>query len=172
MASLYGDFNGSYQSFLPDGTISETPFDKFSGDILFRCHASIVAKAYSQLGAQNQYWQNQSLPGTTSYKYQLSILPATHGQDLSYYFYDEAIAVAAPNTIADVARKLQHYVRRFILGQDMEDWPEYGSTGLVAPAWMNITNEGLTAASGGDEADRTIRCPAIVGLFSNPGDGW
>lgn len=149
----------------------ETPFDEFSGDIIFRCHAEIAAKMYSELGPQSGYWKGSSF-SSSAYRYEVSIQPALHGQDLYYYFYNEAIAAGLPTLNAEVARKFQHYLRRFILGQDLEDWLEYSSTGLNNPSWMNVTSEGFQPVTGEDETDRATRCEHIVRLLSNPDDGW
>lgn len=136
--------------------------------MISRCELLTLAR-WTQ---RRKFWQTHTLPDTTLYRYELSILPTTHGQDLYYYFYDGFIAAAAPETIGPVVQKFQRYLRRFILGQDMEDWPEYGSTGLATPVWINMTDDSLTAASGGVEADRAKRCPSILGLFSNLDDSW
>lgn len=169
--SIYGAFNGSRSSFLPDGTVDMTPFDEFNNDIIFACHCEAAAKAYSRRGSQGDFWEHFGL-SSSSYRYQMSIPPALHAEDLSYWFYDQSIATYYPEVDGKIARTMQRYVRSFILGEELEGWPEYSSGEVDQPVWMNITSDGFHAVSGGDEAELARKCESIIDLFSNPRDGW
>lgn len=173
IGSLYGQPSNSTADTVPDGTPAPTVFDKFYGDIIYVCHSYLAAKLWS---AANQ--ETQSSPCAlrqkrhASYRYDQSILPALHGDGLSYCFFDDAIAAVGGTVVSDVARKFQHHVRRFILGRDLEGWPEFGSTGLQTPSWMNVTSDGFQTVIGQDEGLRAERCEAIVELLDNKADGW
>ena len=151
--------NDTYLSPPSNELPAQTTFDEFYGDIIYECHAYFTA----------EFW---SKDGLEAYRYDQSILPATHGDDLNYYFFDKVIAVSDPNVIQTIATKFQDYLRRFILGQDMEGWPEYSSKGRTSPSWMNITANGFEAIVGKVEIAKAHRCESIVKLLGRAADGW
>lgn len=102
----------------------------------------------------------------------MSIPPATHGDDLNYYFVDPVITALMPSLNTTTASTFQRYLKRFILGLDLQDWPEYASTGLNSPSYMNISVTGFQPVIGGSEVDLATECPRIVSFLSNPNDGW
>lgn len=160
--SLYGAFDGSVAGYAANGSVIATPFGEFGSDIICSCHSQMAAAA----------WSKQRSPLTRSYRYEISIPPALHGQDLNYYFYDPTVAAIDPTLDAQIARRFQSYLRRFILGHELEGWPEYSSTGLGSPWWVNITADGFDVVAGGDETDLSRKCSKIVELLSTQEDGW
>lgn len=172
IASLYGQASNSSGATLPGGTPAPTVFDKFYGDIIYECHSYFAAKMWSRATAKPPSRPCSPPACFASYRYDQSILPALHGGDLNYYFYDAAVAAADKSVVPAVARKFQHYLRRFILGRDMEDWPEFSGTGLQTPSWMNVTREGFQVVVGEDESARAQRCEEIVKLLNKTQDGW
>ncbi|OAA77518.1 esterase [Akanthomyces lecanii RCEF 1005] len=173
IASLYGQPSNSAAGTLPGGVPAPTVFDKFYGDIIYECHSHLAARLWSA-ATQKEHSSPCAPPQKryASYRYDQSILPALHGGDLNYYFFDAAIAALDKTVVPDVAREFQHHVRQFILGRDLDGWPEFGGTGLQTPSWMNVTSEGFRAVVGKDESVRAKRCEAIVELLSNTEDGW
>lgn len=154
------------------GLPAQTVFDKFYGDVIYECHSYFAAKHWSKSGSSGK--STTCAPGTAaeSYRYDESVPPATHGDDLNYYFYDKVIAAVNPVVVEKTALQFQSYLRRFILGEDMDGWPEFSSSGLESPSWMNVTADGLKAVVGEDEAVRAKRCETVLTVFGNKADGW
>lgn len=150
IANLYGNEKGF-----------QTSQDKFYGDIIYECHSYLAAKYWADITPKCAPTKFQS------YRYDQSIPKAFHGDDVNYYFYDEVLAKLNPSIVTPVAKSFQNYVRRFLLGKDMEDWPEFGTE----MKWMNITADGFKPVVGKDEATRAKRCDQIVDLLQN-NDGW
>jgi hypothetical protein len=63
----------TYLSPPSNGLPAQTTFDEFYGDIIYECHAYFTA----------EFWPNN---GLEAYRYDQSIPPAIHGDDLNYYF--------------------------------------------------------------------------------------
>ncbi|ETN37303.1 uncharacterized protein HMPREF1541_08294 [Cyphellophora europaea CBS 101466] len=176
LEEMYGTYMNQ-TSFTPDGDITPTPFDEACGELIYTCHSYFPAKTFSNNSGgshtarlrRRQTWQSEQ---TRSYRYEMSILPALHGQDLSYYFYDDVVAAADPTVNASVAATLQSYLRSFILGHELDGWPEYSSEGLERPSWVNITASGFEPVVGEDEAVTAERCQRLIELFGNGDDGW
>lgn len=133
-------------------------FSMFAGDVVFKCHSYFLADAFRG----------------DVYRYEMSIPPATHGQDQFYYFYGNAtsdLAVEYP----EVALAMQAYFRSVILDEyaggstcqvNRPHWPTYGDR----QRWMNITSEGFELVYG-DES-RAQRCETILELINDPANGW
>lgn len=166
--NLYGPFNGSGSSFREDGFVEMTPFDAFSGDMIFACHSHFAAEAFAANRADG-HW-----PGlhSESYRYEMSIQPAVHGQDISYYFFDELVATLDPTIAESAATNLQQKFRDFVLGREMEGWPESTASGDGVRSWLNITADGLVAVEQADQGGRGRKCREIVSLFDKEADGW
>lgn len=155
------------------GILEQTTFDKFYGDIIYECHSYFAAKYWSK--GKNDSATTvppTSATGSESYRYDESVPPAIHGDDMNYYFYDKAVAAVDKAVVPEVAKKFQNYLRRFILGEDMQGWPEYSAKGLESPGWVNITANGFEVIVGGYESVRGKRCETIVALFDKAEDGW
>lgn len=159
---LYGQYNNE-SAFAPDGTPTPTVLDKFYGDIIYNCHSYFAAQHYSSPSPPSC-----SRTKPASYRYKMSIPPATHGLDIGYYFYSEAVAHLAPETVRPVAKTFQAYLRRFVRGEDMEGWPEEGE------GWMEVMREGWVRKGrrGEKEEREREKCEGIVGLFRRGKDGW
>ncbi|GIZ43503.1 hypothetical protein CKM354_000672800 [Cercospora kikuchii] len=166
--NLYGPFNGSGSSFREDGFVEMTPFDAFSGDMIFACHSHFAAEAFAANRASG-HW-----PGldSESYRYEMSVQPAVHGQDISYYFFDELVATLDPTIVESAATDLQQKFRYFVLGREMEGWPESTASGDDVRSWLNITADGLVAVEQADQGGRGRKCREIVSLFGKEADGW
>ncbi|PIG87229.1 carboxyl ester lipase [Aspergillus arachidicola] len=100
--------------------------NSWTTDAVFACNARAVAKAY----------------GNRTQRYLFSVPPATHGLDLSYYFYREGAEF--PGSNVSHARQFQSEVLKFTAGnlkQDnrTDDWPIYASGARM----VNVTAEGI-----------------------------
>lgn len=157
----------------PGDPLQQTEFGDFYDEITFTCHSYFTAKYWPSDGSNRT--RSTGSPAET-YRYEMSIPPAAHGQDLSYYFYDAAFAAAAGATgatvVEDVALEFQKYMRRFILGEDMGDWPEYHSETPSAPALFNLTADGIETVVGGEETSLSERCETQLELWGKQEDGW
>ena len=150
---------------------AQTVFDKFYGDIIYECHAYFAAKACSS-SLSSSSCDSEGVAQVEAYRYDASAPPATHGDDMKYYFYSKLVAKVDPVVNATVAMAFQKYLKRFVLGQGMGDWPEYRSKGLLARSWMNITSSGFEKIVGKDEDLRAEGCERIVEMLGNNCDNW
>lgn len=107
------------------------------------------------------------------YRYEVYVPPAAHGEDLFYYFYDPIIAEFSGMDIPeDVTLEFQNYMRRFILGEDMGDWPEYHSERSGEPTRINLTASGIDTVVGEGGYNLAERCETLLGLLKKEEDGW
>ena len=140
-------------------------WDTFNKDAIFACHAHLTAKAYAG----------------NSYRYEMSIPPASHGQDQFYYLYVDGWA--EPAEFPQIAKRMQKYFRNFVLHGETGDqkpnregevliptiWPPYGE----GQVWMNITNtthSGFEVVHG--EAEQAKRCNLLLELMDDPANGF
>ena len=147
----------------------QTVFDKMYGDIIYECHSYMAARRYAKNGPGRC---PSAGDGFEAYRYDMSIPPALHANDMYYYFYSSLVAKLKPTTVKKTALQFQDYIRRFILGQSMGSWPEYTANGLASPTWVNVTAEGFKAVVGKEETVRQRRCEALLKLLDKKQDGW
>lgn len=146
---------------VPEDPLQQTPIGDFYADMHHSCHSYFTA----------EYWPSDT--STETYRYEMSIPPAAHGQDLNYYFYDSAIEeIASDLVMKEVALEFQANLRRFILGQDMEGWPQYHGESPTAPALINLTADGIVTVVGGEESLLAERCETLLELWGKEEDGW
>ena len=167
-----------YDTPTPVDPLLQTPFGDFYDEAIFSCHSYSTAK----------YWPSNPSDGscstcsqTETYRYEMSIPPATHGQDILYYFYtsafadmeDVALEIPGANVVEDVALEFQKHLRRFIMGEDMEGWPQYhGEAPEAPPALINLTADGIETVVGGEELSLSERCETLMELWNKKEDGW
>ncbi|KAK2871625.1 hypothetical protein FQN49_002997 [Arthroderma sp. PD_2] len=123
-------------------------------DITFACNAYFTAKAYAH----------------KAQRYVMSVPPATHALDQSYYFYQDN--ATTPVTSVKLAREFQEHVRRFITGgknkkkfPDLEDFPTYGQSETT----FNITLDGWKKEKDYWEVNR--RCQILKEIIGDPKNG-
>lgn len=148
----------------------QTPLGEFYDDIIHSCHTYFTATYWPETGSGDTNGDDER---TEVYQYEVSVLPAAHGEDLFYYFYDPIIAEFLEMDIPKgVALELQDYMRRFILGKDMGDWPEYHSKRSKGPTWINLTASGIDTVVGEGGYSLAERCETLLGLLKKEEDGW
>ncbi|KAI9155470.1 lipase [Paramyrothecium foliicola] len=113
-------------------------------DTVYACNAYNLAKAMPQ-----------------TLRYVMSTTPATHGQDLSAYFYvDQATTPVADPALS---REFQTRLLDFVHGREV-DWPLYGARQRI----YNITEAFETAEL---PARLRKRCDVLNGALLDPGNG-
>ncbi|EEQ28242.1 hypothetical protein McanMca71_005942 [Microsporum canis] len=123
-------------------------------DISYACNAYYTAKAYAQ----------------KAQRYVMSVPPATHALDQSYYFYQDN--TTTPVTSVRLAREFQEHVRRFITDgknkkkfPSLEDFPTYGHSETI----FNITLDGWKKERDYWETNR--RCQILQEIIADPKNG-
>lgn len=148
----------------------QTPAGDFYDDVIHSCHSYFTAAYWPETALDDASGDDGQ---TEVYRYEVSVPPAAHGDDLFYYFYDPLIVEFSGMDIPeDVALEFQDYMRRFILGEDMGDWPEYHSEGSGEPTRINLTAGGIETVVGEGGYNLAERCETLLGLFGKEEDGW
>ena len=137
----------------------------FNKAAIYACHAYFTAAAF------------RNASSTSAYKYEMSIPPATHGQDQFYYFFVSEETAGESVGEPEVARRMQQYFRNFVFdgrmgggacdgsGNVTTHWPAYGRE----ERWMNITADGFGVVYG-EEVLRT-QCEALLTMINDPANG-
>jgi carboxylesterase type B len=133
-------------------------FNDFFTDLEFACHAQMLAKTFKE----------------NAYRYVMSIPPATHELDQSYYFYIDNVTTPGDVDV-QLARRFQAYLRDFVLWGDQDGqkdgnirdgmWPEYDE-GTI----FNITKDGFEVAV--DPWSKGGRCDFLQSIVDNPANGF
>lgn len=142
----------------PTGFPQQLAWD-WTGDEVFFCPALSLAETYAD----------------RTYRYIMSVPPAVHAQDLSYYFYPHFnYGLKASET---TARAMQRFIGDFIYGKEMKvTLPSKGS--ITEVVWrsfaeqtslLNITSSGFEVARA-DEV-RMQRCKVLDGIFEDQANG-
>jgi carboxylesterase type B len=147
-----------------DPTNPSTGFNAFTTDLGFACYSQVLSKTFKK----------------KSYRYVMSIPPATHGLDQMYYFYiDNVTAPSSVNVL--LARRFQQYLRQFIIYGD-PNGPNEGEPstngGISAGTWpdyeqgkiFNITSNGFEVAI--DPWSLGGTCEFIQRLVDDPANNF
>ncbi|CAG9988634.1 unnamed protein product [Clonostachys byssicola] len=110
----------------------------------------------------NSYNLANALPGK-SRRYVMSTPPATHGQDLWYFFYVDEEQTPLGEEGVGLAREFQTKLLDFVHGDDVA-WPLYGSEKNI----LNITDRFEETTWG---PDLTKRCDTINRFVLDPANG-
>ncbi|EGD91322.1 hypothetical protein H112_01127 [Trichophyton rubrum D6] len=123
-------------------------------DITYACNAYYTAKAYAP----------------KAQRYVMSVPPAIHALDQSYYFYQDN--TTTPVTNVNLAREFQEHMRRYITGgknlrkfTNLIDFPTYGHDESI----FNVTLDGWKKEKDPWEVDR--RCQVLHDIFADPNNG-
>ncbi|EFQ98659.1 gut esterase 1 [Nannizzia gypsea CBS 118893] len=123
-------------------------------DITYACNAYHTAKAYA----------------SKAQRYVMSVPPAIHALDQSYYFYQDN--TTTPVASVKLAREFQEHVRRFVTDgknnrkfPSLEDFPKYGHDETI----FNITLDGWKKEK--DPWETSRRCQILRDILTDPKNG-
>jgi hypothetical protein len=133
----------------------------YTTDICWTCNVANIASAYKHIARRQLF----------------AVPPGYHGQDLSYYFYDNVTIPLTTQEDIDVAYASEAMLLQFMFGRDLElpadarfarklsEWPVLGDGEVYA----NVTLEGFDFEPVAEHLRQ--RCGVINTLVRDPAKG-